>query len=42
MKCFDNFIEAIAKLKERVGIKRTIREYGIDRKSIPGYPGPDG
>ena len=31
---FDNFIEAIAKLKERVGIKRTIREYGIDEKAF--------
>ena len=31
---FDNFIEAIAKLKERVGIKRTIKEYGIDEKAF--------
>ena len=46
---FDNFIEAIAKLKERVGIKRTIKEYGIDEKAFlatldqmveDGYPLP--
>lgn len=31
---FENFIEAIARLKERVGIKRTIREYGVEEKAF--------
>ena len=29
---FENFIQAIAELKEKVGIKRTIKEYGVDEK----------
>ena len=31
---FENFIESIARLKERVGIKRTIREYGVEEKAF--------
>lgn len=31
---FENFIQAIAQLKETVGIKRTIRDYGIDEKAF--------
>lgn len=31
---FENFIKAIADLKERVGIKRTIKDYGIDEKAF--------
>ena len=27
---FENFIKAIAELKEKVGIKRTIKDYGVD------------
>ena len=29
---FENFIKAIAELKEKVGIKKTIKEYGVDEK----------
>ena len=31
---FENFIKAIADLKEKVGIKRTIKEYGIEEKDF--------
>ena len=31
---FENFIKAIAELKEAVGIKRTIRDYGIEEKAF--------
>ena len=31
---FENFIKAIAELKEKVGIKRTIKEYGIEEKDF--------
>ncbi|MGN0408561.1 MAG: bifunctional acetaldehyde-CoA/alcohol dehydrogenase [Bacteroides sp.] len=31
---FNNFIKAIEDLKERVGIKKTIREYGIEEKDF--------
>ncbi len=30
----DNLIEAIEQLKERVGIRKTIREYGVDEKEF--------
>ena len=29
---FENFIKAIEELKEKVGIKKTIRDYGVDEK----------
>lgn len=29
---FENFIKAIEELKERVGIKKTIKDYGVDEK----------
>lgn len=32
MDTFHKFIDAIGTLKERVGIKKTIQEYGIDEK----------
>lgn len=32
MDTFNKFIAAIAELKEKVGIKRTIKDYGIDEK----------
>ena len=32
---FENFIKAIAELKERVGIKRTIKDYGITEEAFP-------
>ena len=31
---FENFIKAIAELKERVGIKRTIKDYGITEEAF--------
>lgn len=31
---FENFIKAIEELKEKVGIKKTIRDYGIDEKDF--------
>ena len=31
---FENFLKAIAELKEKVGIKRTIREYGIKEEDF--------
>ena len=31
---FDNFIKAIAELKEKVGIKRTIKEYGVKEEDF--------
>ena len=31
---FENFIQAIAQLKETVGIKRTIKDYGVDEKAF--------
>ena len=31
---FENFIKAIAKLKETVGIKRTIKEYGVTEEAF--------
>ncbi|MDO4793419.1 MAG: bifunctional acetaldehyde-CoA/alcohol dehydrogenase [Filifactor alocis] len=31
---FENFIQAIADLKARVGIKRTIKEYGVDEQAF--------
>ena len=31
---FENFIKSIAELKEKVGIKRTIKEYGIEEKDF--------
>ena len=31
---FDNFIAAIEQLKEAVGIKKTIRDYGIDEEKF--------
>ena len=31
---FENFIKAIEELKEKVGIKKTIRDYGVDEKDF--------
>lgn len=31
---FENFIQAIAELKAKVGIKRTIKEYGVDEQDF--------
>ncbi|MBR5613875.1 MAG: bifunctional acetaldehyde-CoA/alcohol dehydrogenase [Clostridia bacterium] len=31
---FENLIKAIAELKEKVGIKRTVKDYGIDEKAF--------
>ena len=31
---FENFIKAIAELKEKVGIKRTIKDYGIEESAF--------
>ena len=31
---FENFINAIEELKAKVGIKKTIRDYGIDEKDF--------
>lgn len=30
----ENLVAAVARLKERVGIKKTIRDYGIDEKDF--------
>ena len=34
MDTFQKLIEAIGTLKEKVGIKKTIKEYGIDEKAF--------
>ena len=31
---FENFLKAIAELKEKVGIKKTIKDYGIEEKAF--------
>ena len=31
---FNNLVKAVAELKEKIGIKRTIKEYGIDEKNF--------
>jgi acetaldehyde dehydrogenase/alcohol dehydrogenase len=34
MDTFNNLLASIGKLKESVGIKKTIKEYGIDEKTF--------
>ena len=31
-RSFENFIQALEDLKEKIGIKKTIKDYGVDEK----------
>ena len=35
----ENLIAALEDLKDKIGIKKTIKDYGIGREILPRYPG---